>query len=186
MTNNNLLPGILNDDLEFFTVENGVKAITNGNVLNFSELSNEHITLIKAEIEKQPEVKKHLKKMHPNSESKRLEQYVSCRFGGLDYTADLSDKGFQSGEWWDCPFRGNCASEGVLCKSVAFNGNELNNQDIQLLRLLSTNKINEVIAEELNLPLGSFHLSKKNLYAKLGNIQTKQESTIIAQRLNLI
>lgn len=186
MTNQNkLLPGLTDDSVEFFIDDDKVKAITAGSVIDFTQLSFGHIQQLKEEIEKDEMVKMHLLDLHPNSEFKRLEQFVKCRFGGLDYQADISKDAVQDGEWWPCPLRGKCASEGVLCKAVKFKGERLDHQDITLVQLLSTNTTNDVIAEEMKLPLGSFHLAKKRLYKKLG-VQTKQESTLIGQRLNLI
>ncbi|KAA2218287.1 MalT transcriptional regulator family protein [Maribacter flavus] len=181
----NLLPGILSNDVEFFQDGEQLKAITSGTVIDFTQLSFAHMQILRDEIEKEPDVKMLLLDMFPNSEFKRLEQFVKCRFGGLDYTADLTTEGAQQGEWWPCPLRGKCAHEGVLCKQVSYNGNVLDHQDVTLVQLLATNSTNDVIANEMNLPLGSFHLLKKRLYNKLG-VQTKQESTIIGQRLNLI
>ena len=186
MTNQNkLLPGLKCNSVEFFMDNGSIKAITNGSIIDFTQLPFAHMQLLEEEIEKDKQVKMHLLDMHPNSKYKRLEQFVKCRFGGLDYQADMSSEGVQDGEWWPCPLRGKCASEGVLCKAVQYNGQRLDHQDITLVQLLSTNNTNEVIANEMNLPLGSFHLAKKKLYQKLG-VQTKQELTIIGQRLNLI
>lgn len=186
MTNDNkLLPGILSDGVEFFLHEETIKVISSGRVMNFKDLPFSTIQLLREEIDRQPKVMAELIAMYPDSENKRLEQFVKCRFGGLDYEPDLSRNGVQKGEWWDCPLRGNCTSEGILCKKVAYNGYLLTSQDIRLLQLLSTNYTNEHIAETMNLPLGSLHVLKKKLYHMLG-VQTKQESTIIAQRLNLI
>lgn len=186
MTNQNkLLPGMVDGAIEFFIDAERIKAITNGSVIDFSQLSFVTIQILQQAIDNDSEVKMHLFDMHPNDRYKRLEQFVKCRFGGLDYQADMSDNGLQDGEWWPCPLRGLCPSEGVLCKSVQFNGNRLGNKEIKLLQQLATNHTNEVIADELAIPMGTLHLAKKNLYKKLG-IQTKQEATIIGQRLNLI
>ena len=72
-----------------------------------------------------------------------------------------------------------------VCQSLRYNGHVLTEQDIQLLRLIATSHINEVIAELLNISLGMFHKVKQALYSKL-NVQTKQEATLIAVDLNLI
>lgn len=185
MTNQNLLPGLLDDSIEFFIDADNIKAITNGAVIDFANLSFDAIKVLQDAIDSDHDVKMHLFDMHPTDKYKRLEQFVKCRFGGLDYQADMSSEGLQDGEWWPCALRGSCASEGVLCKAVKFNGQRLDNQDVNLVQQLSTNNTNEVIASEMDMPMGSLHLAKKKLYRKLG-IQTKQEATIIGQRLNLI
>jgi len=186
MTNmNKMLPGLLDDSIEFFVADDRVKVLSSGRVSEFTDLSFATIQILKDEINADMQVKLHLHDMHPHSEFKRLEQFVRCRFGGLDYTADMSHSGIQSGEYWDCPLRGSCASEGVLCKAVSINGSPMQAQEIQLAKRLSTDQTNEVIAGEMNLPMGSFHLAKKNLYRKLG-VSTKQEVSILANRHNLI
>ena len=186
MTNNNkLLPGILCDGIEFFVHADGIKFLSSGKVSDFTDLSFSYLQMLKECIDNDKEVKAELLNLHPNSEFKRLEKFTKCRFGGLDYVADIDKSGLQKGEYWNCPIRGKCSSEGILCKAVSYNGNELDAIDISMTKKLATNATNEVIAAEMNLPMGSFHLQKKKLYKKFG-IQTKQESTIIAQRLNII
>ena len=127
-----------------------------------------------------------LKEWYPESELKQVEKFSECRFGGLDFTPDIIGNQLQEGEYHDCPFRGKCKGEGIVCKALKYKGNVLTVEDIELIRLLSTSDTNEVIAEKLNISLGQYHKIKKDLYARLGNIQTKQEATLIATELNLI
>lgn len=184
-TINRLYPGLADSSIEFFIDNNQTKVIQNSKVLPFTEVSFSIIQLLDEEIEKDLLVKIHLMDMHPTSKIKRTEQFVHCRFGGLDYQGDIKDGKLQDGEYWECPKRGNCPSEGILCKLPSYNNKVLTNQDVKLLQLTATNKTNEVIADELSLPLGSFHKAKKYLYEKLG-IQTKQEGVMISIFLNLI
>lgn len=172
--------------LEFFVVEHEtVKAIQGGSVLDFSQLPYWAMRLLKEAVDKDPAAKAELLKMHPDSEYKQLEQMARCRFGGLDFHADIQNGVLQDGEYWDCPKRGLCTGEGKICKCIKFNGQELSGQEVKLMRCLTTDMTNEVIASELLLPMGTFHLVKKKLYQKLG-VATKQELTIIAYRLNII
>jgi len=170
---------------EFYVSNDEVLIIQNNRIYPFSEISETHKQILLDEIESDLQVKKELLEMHPDSELKRLEQFTKCRFGGLDYQADITDGKLQDGEYWECPKLGNCKSEGILCKLPLYNGNRLKKEEIKLLQLTATNKINEVIADDLNLPLGSLHKFKKAVYKKLG-IQTKQEGVVISFFLNLI
>lgn len=188
MTNtlaNRLYPGMGCSATEFFVAENGVKIIQDSKVLPFCEISFETQKILQDAIDADLEVKLHLFDMHPTSKVKRLEQFVTCRFGGLDFQGDIQDGQLQDGEFWACPKRGKCASEGILCKLPSYNGQRLSIDEVHLMQECSTPKKNEVIAEDLSLPYGSFHKSKKILYEKLG-IQTKQECALIATILNLI
>jgi DNA-binding CsgD family transcriptional regulator len=184
-TINRLYPGLADSSIEFFNDQEEIKVIQNSKVFPFDEASFSVIQILEEEIEKDPLVKSHLMVMHPDSKIKRTKQFVHCRFSGLDYQGDIKEGKLQEGEYWACPKRGNCPSEGILCKLPSYNDKELTDQDVKLLQLTATNKTNDVIADELSLPLGSFHKAKKYLYEKLG-IQTKQEGVMISIFLNLI
>ncbi len=178
-------PGMTSSATEFFTHGSELKVIQNGCIKNFNEISFCTIQILKEAIVSSKETSNALFEMHPNSEIRRIEQFAMCRFGGLDFDADIKEGVLQDGEFWPCPSHGNCAHEGILCKLPMFNGHRLSKTEVLLMQKSSTEKTNEVIAEELELPFGSFHKAKKNLYEKLA-VQTKQEVVKIAIILNLI
>ena len=187
MTEVKIYPGMITNEIEMFVVENELKVIQGGKVSSFAELPYATFQLLREAIEKDDNVLKHLHIMHPSSEYRRIEQFAKCRFGGLDFTGDICSnaKNLQDGEYWDCPFRGNCISEGVLCKMPKIGEERLTAVEIKLIQLSTTDKTNEVIADELKLPLGSFHKQKKSIHEKL-NIHTKQCLTKFAMAFNLI
>lgn len=178
-------PGMLCSATEFFISENEVKIIQNSKILPFCEISFATQQILKEAINEELEVKLALHDMHPISNMKRIEQFAKCRFGGLDFQGDIKDGQLQDGEYWPCPNHGNCPHEGILCKLPTYNKQRLTKQDIQLLQLTATNKTNEAIGDEMNLPMGSLHKAKKILWMNLG-IQTKQEGVLISFFLNLI
>lgn len=180
-----LYPGMNCKGTEFFTVESEMKFITNGKVDTMLNLPYSIRQLTKEEIKREPAVEQALLKMHPTSEFNRENQFLKCRYGGLDFSADIKDNKFTEGDYWDCPNRGKCPFNGIICKAPTYNGQKLTQVEINLMKLLSTNAINKVIAETLLLADGTFHKLKKELYKKL-NIQTKQELALIAHSLNLI
>lgn len=180
-----IYPGMLCNSVEFFLHNDKLQFLQHGSVKDFTELPFNSIQVLKEYIDRNTDVKVALMEFHPNSEMRRIEQFTKCRFGGLDFSPDIDNGFLQDGEFWDCPMRGNCEHEGTLCKLPSINGNRLTTTDIELMQLTATNKTNDVIAEEMNLPLGSFHQVKKFLYEKLG-VQTKQEVTRTATFLNII
>lgn len=182
----NLYAGMNDSNVEFFTVEGEAKVIANRKIKDFTETPFAIIQILSEAIEKEKPLKMALLDWHPNSRYKRIEQLVKCRFGGLDFQADIKNNTLQEGDYWKCPNRATCSNNGIVCKAPKYNNVELSPLDVSLMELLSTNLTNEVIADKLNLALGSFHKAKKILYAKLGGIQTKQELALIAQRLNII
>lgn len=182
---NRQFPGMGDSSIEFFISEKETKVIQHGKVLPFSEIPFDTLKMLEKTIQEDIKINLELHDMHPNSKLKRIEQFARCRFGGLDFVGDIVNGKLQEGEYHDCPKRGKCAAEGILCKLPSYNGQNLSKQDIQLMQLLSTSKTNDVIADEMNLPMGSFHKAHHILYEKL-EVQTKQEVTKIAYLLNLI
>ena len=184
-TTNRQFPGMGDSGIEFFISDKETKMIQHGKVLPFSEIPFATLKMLDEAIHADININLELHDMHPTSNLKRIEQFARCRFGGLDFVGDIIDGQLQEGEYHDCPLHGNCKSEGILCKLPSYNGQKLSSQDVHLMQLLSTPKTNDVIADEMHLPMGSFHKAHRQLYDKLG-IQTKQENTRIAFSLNLI
>lgn len=180
-----IYPGLVCDGLEIFTRKNQTKFIKDGIVKDLEELPFPIIQTIQAEIANNKKLARELNYHHPGDEWKQIEMFCKCRYGGLDFKADITNNKLNDGDYWDCPLRGNCRSEGIICHNPKYNGYTLTTIEIKLIQLLSTNATNDSISDSLSLPLGSFHLIKKRLYEKL-KIQTKQELTKIAFRLNLI
>ena len=181
----NIYPGLVCDAVEIFTTGGQTKFIHSGQVKNIEELPFPIIETIRKVIIENDSLKEELEHHHPGSEWDQIAMLSRCRFGGLDFYPDLKDGVLSEGEYWDCPLRGNCRSEGIICKSPVYNGSKISNEEVKLIQMLATTEKNESISEHMNMPLGSFHLFKKQLYEKLG-IQTKQELALIAVRLNLI
>ncbi len=185
MTTTRVYPGLNNSSVEFFNLDNQVKFFSDSKMKDFHEIPVSTLLLLRDALKYQNNVDTILKDWHPESEMKRIEKFVSCRYGGLDHEADIKNLELQKGEYWPCPMRGMCKGDGIVCKKLTYNNETLSAKEIKLMQLLSTALTNEALADEIDLPLGSFHVFKKELYKKL-NIQTKQEAVIIAVKLNLL
>ncbi|WP_322970298.1 helix-turn-helix transcriptional regulator [Faecalibacter sp. LW9] len=185
MNNQSYYPGMLNSEIEFFFEGSQTMYMTNGIIKPFSAITSCIEKTLTAELNKDEEALEILSKMFPNEPLKQLEKFTKCRFGGLDFSADINHAGkIQKGEYWDCPLRGNCKAEGKLCKHIKYNNNIIDSAEIALIKLLVTDMTNEAIASELSIPLGTVHYKKRVLYEKI-EIKTKQELTLFAVRFNL-
>ena len=182
---NRQFPGMGDSAIEFFISEKETKFIQHGKVLPFSQIPFATIKLLDEAIHADINLNLELHDMHPTSNLKRIEQFARCRFGGLDFVGDIVDGKLQEGEYHECPNRGNCKSNGILCKLPSYNGQNLSTLDVQLIQQLSTSKTIETIIYEMDLRPGTFHKIHNILYSKLG-VQTRQEVTKIAYLLNLI
>ena len=184
--NRKLYPGMTSDrSLEIFAHEGDLKVMKDGHVKSFTDLAFSDIVVIKEAIDADAEVKLALHDMHPDSEAKRIKQFAFCRLSGLDFQPDIVDGKLQDGEYVDCPKRGACPHEGLLCKMPIINNERLTKQDVHLLQLSSSEMTNDVIAQTMDLAFGTLHLAKKNLYKKIG-AQTKQRCAVVANFLGLI
>ena len=185
INNAKIYPGLLCDNLEFFKDGDTKKFISGGTVKHISDLPFYYLQLIREKIAQNKDVERELMRMHPDSEMKRVEQFIECNFSGLDYEPDIANNELQQGEYWDCPKRGICPAEGIVCKPLTYNGCAIAHLEVRMMRLLATDMTNEVMAEKLLLPYGTFNKVKARLYDKLG-VYTKQEVSIIAMSLNIL
>lgn len=185
ISNDRIYPGLICGGIEFFNIGGTLKVISRGSVKDFKDAPYSYHLILKEQIEKEPEVENILREWFPDSEIKRLVQFGSCRFGNLDFKSDVVDYELQDPEYFDCPNRGQCPAEGIICKPPKYKGAEISFFEIKILKALVTTDTNENIAFKLGLPQGSFNLAKTKLYQKL-KIQTKQEAAMVAVELNLI
>lgn len=182
----NILPGMTCNGIEFFKdQEQRLQIVHGGRIKPFNEAPYAVIQMLQDVLHREIETNSILKEWFPESNMAKLEKFAWCRFGGLDFEADIKDNRLQDGEYHGCPNRGNCAGEGIICKLPVYEGKRLTTKMIRLIKLLSGTDTNEVIAMKMDIALGSLHESKKRLYKHLG-VQTKQEVAIIAHRLNLV
>lgn len=186
MINQNYYPGMINSEIEFFTTGETLTFIQNGKMLPFSKIDSTIYKMLKDEMHKDIDAHLALMDWHPNNEQMQVEQFTKCRYGGLDFNADITASGrVQKGEYWECPLRTNCKSAGLVCKNIKVHHQPITIDEVQLIKLLVTDMTNDVIAMELKIALGTLHLKKRVLYEKL-EISTKQELTIFAFQYNII
>ena len=102
MTTSNLFPGMGCNATEFMLINDEVKFLNNGRILPFCELSSETLAVLEQAINDDVQVKIELHDWFPNSKMKRIEKFAKCRFGGLDFQADILNGKLQEGEYWEC------------------------------------------------------------------------------------
>ena len=183
MTYKELYSGMLDSSKEYFEAEGNVFLITNGMVQRFDDIQyHEELELI---IETEPKLKQTLQQMVGDNVKDQQKQLAKCRFGGLNFSPDFSNDSKSTSDHIDCPKRGNCIGENIVCQPIFINGVEVTELEINLLKELATEKKNEAIASDLNLPLGTFNVSKTQLYRKL-DIYNKPQSVFVLIREGLL
>ena len=112
-----------------------------------------------------------------------VRRFCKCNFGKLDTTKpDVVDTGWFNFEKIDCPMRGECKWEGVICMPK-FN-TILSDAELRVMRLVYDGLNNESIAEQLFISPHTVKNHIKSVYLKLG-IHEKSEFIKYASRNNL-
>lgn len=112
-----------------------------------------------------------------------VRRFCKCNFGKLDSTRlDVEANGSFNFEKVDCPLRGECRFEGVICCPV-FN-TELSDAEMRVMRLVYDGLDNDQIAEQLYLSPHTVKNHIKSAYTKLG-IHAKHEFVQYAMKNNL-
>ena len=187
MSTTRTYPGMCDDSLEIFFHEEtkSLKSIYQGKTINYHELPKKATAFLDEIINREPETADFLQSQFPNNIDAQKELLAKCRFGGLNLTADFSDDSKSTNDYRNCQKRGNCIGENIICHPIKINGIEVSELEINLLKELATDKKNEAIASDLNLPLGTFNVTKTSLYRKL-EIYNKPQSVFILMKEGLL
>lgn len=188
MTSTRLYPGMCDDSLEIFfhSEEKELKAIYSGQVIPFADVPAERKIFLREIIEQETETQQALQEMCGSDPAKQLEQLAACRFGGLNFQPDYTtSEGVAHADYVECPLRGSCVGCGIVCRDMEYNGEALGATDIDAIRLMASDHKTELLAEELNMPLGSFHVYRTNLFRRIG-VKSKPELARVGVELGLI
>lgn len=179
-------------EYEFYTIDGEVWYITaEGNNERLDEANEELISaLLERIMECYPEAYKALAGIYSKSAMNVqyyryliVRRFVKCNFGKLD-TAQSDCKptllfGFEKVQ---CPLRGECPFEGVVCMPK-FN-TKLSSAELKVMKLVYEGYSNEDIAKTLFLSPFTVKNHIKSVYAKLG-IHEKSEFVHYANKNNL-
>ena len=96
-----------------------------------------------------------------------VEKFVSCRFGQFDARADISEDGISMPEFWNCPNRGKCIGEGVVCILPAGVNGKLTPREIQIIKMIYREMTDQQIASELQISVNTVHKHRQNIIIKI-------------------
>ena len=112
-----------------------------------------------------------------------VRRFCKCNFGKLDGTKpDVDRTGKFNFEKVDCPLRGECKHEGVIC-SPKFNS-KLSEAELRVMKLIYQGISKEEIAEQLYISPYTVKNHIKSAYLKLG-IHEKSEFIRYANESNM-
>lgn len=96
-----------------------------------------------------------------------VRRFVMCNFGEYDIkTYDIEDIGKWNLEKVQCPLRGECKYENVICRPTA--GTCLSSHEMNIVRLLCEGVSVEDMAARLHISVHTVRNHRRNIYRKLG------------------
>ena len=180
------------DSLEFYTIDSDVWYLTSdGRNERLDETKTEVISsVLEKMMECYPEAYKALSENYRKSAANVdyyrfliVRRFCKCNFGKLD-TAEVDHKSTApfSFEKVQCPLRGECPLEGVVCMPK-FNS-RLSKKELEVMRLIYEGCSNEEVAERMYLSPYTVKNHVKSVYSKLG-IHEKSEFIQYASKNHL-
>lgn len=114
----------------------------------------------------------------PAFEHKIVVRFIKCNWGKYDSRIDIDQFGSFNFEEVECPLRGECPLENVVCKPK-FNS-RLSDRELEIMQLMYENLSIEVIANRLYLSVETIKTHKRNAF-KRTNVHSLPEFIIYAR-----
>jgi DNA-binding CsgD family transcriptional regulator len=163
-----LPPGLENEDLELYAHGLELKALYNGEKIDFWKLPNGILDIFRKELFSKKNVVEAMVTMDITDEDEMLYQYCFCNYGGWNRNPDLKVSGELNTEYWDCGNRGKCKVEGKLC--IKLNKEEKNptRQELEIIKLIALGLADKEIADKLNIHYTTVTTHRAHIEKKLG------------------
>ncbi len=97
-----------------------------------------------------------------------VNKFVACRFGEFDSRADLTEDGVSMPEFWNCPERGKCIGEGIVCVLPRGINGKLTPREIQVIKMIHSEMTDTQIGDALQIAENTVHKHRQNIAYKIG------------------
>ena len=118
----------------------------------------------------------------PQFEFLIVRRMIKCNFGKFDSVMDIDQFGNLNFEEVDCPLRGECSVEGIVCKP-RFNS-MLSERELEIMRYYYESISPEEIAELICLSIETVKTHKRNAFRRV-NVHSLAEFFTYAKQHNL-
>lgn len=118
----------------------------------------------------------------PHYEYCIVSRFIRCNWGRYDSVMDIDQFGNFNFEEVECPLRGECSAEGVICKPK-FNS-RLSNREIEIMREYYHGRTEPEIAERMCISIETVRTHKRNVFRRT-NTNSLAEFILYAKNNNL-
>ena len=166
---NQLPAGLMGEGIEVFRDDEGrVFAIQNGTKIPYLMLDTQHRELFQSAMIEDIAVINVLKKEFGlTAADDQEEMFVGCRFGNIDFRADLID-GKLMADAPRCQWLDTCKGFNIVCRIPKPLKGAFTRSEYRIIRLVVTGKQAKEIAAELNVSEATIRTHIQHIHAKLG------------------
>lgn len=175
---------IFKKDCEFFCSEGKVMMLLSGQKYDFPSFPDGIFIRIREEMNADTAVIPAIEAMGINDPIRQIEQFITCRYGDFNGTADYSDEGNDT-EYYDCGQRNTCPHQGKLCKQFVTPNGVIGRRELEYIRLSAQDLTDEEIADRMCISPFTAKNHRQNITRKL-EVHSKVGIAVWAVRKGII
>ena len=161
------LPAGLEGSIEIYRSEDDLRALVNGNRIDYLELPSILREPFQAELIADQSALNCIKFNMRITEPDQIEKkFVSCRYGALDTTPDLIGNNTKADAPY-CDCIATCPCFDIVCKIPLAPNGRLTRQEYLVIRLISQGKLDKEIASELSIEVSTVRTYLSRIREKL-------------------
>ncbi len=155
--------------VEYFVAPDGKLYLWEmGDKLPFEKVTIDDLTMLRRDLEKNPDAVKAIEDLDITDPVEQLRQYAWCRYGGTNVTPDFIDgKSVNNEEYWECGKRGKCPFEGRICSTISAGNNTITHCELIIARYIAKGYRNTEIAWATNKSIETVKQQIKSILQKI-------------------
>lgn len=174
----------MKERIEFMSQNNGDVVLMSGHTIGVFSQNEEIVDEVFSYIQENfPEAYAALVNIYEASRSNPkhfkfiiAKRFIKCNFGKYDIKEyDIDDDGKWNLERVDCPLRGECKHENIIC--LPKRKNSLSTREMEIIALSAEGKTGVEIADRLCISVWTVNAHIRNILGKLNAINIKQAIT---------
>jgi DNA-binding CsgD family transcriptional regulator len=142
--------------------------LTGGHKVPLKDAPPSLLKIFKMEMKKDAQVAEKLFMMGNITKAQQLAQFLKCRYGNFDNEPDFTHAGESTHEYIDCPKRGNCPGEGVVCKHLKVQNGYLTNREIDVIKFITLDLPDKQLCHLLHISANTLKNHKAHIMEKTG------------------
>lgn len=186
MNTPNLPPGLVDNNLEFFTDPDGfLKALYKGAVISFNEIPKNVKNFLEDELARNEDALNMLIDAGINLLEDQLYVYTKCFYGGFNNEPDFTPQGVSKPDNFNCHDGCQCVLKPLVTHAMPVKNGSLTARELEVTKLLTHSYLTKQIASQLHISSATVDKHKRNIFRKTG-LRSNVEIAVWATNNNLV